>query len=448
MASSAQAISTAPPPPPGFVPETQSSAPAPPPGFVPEGQAAQPRTWLDDAKDAAQGIWEKVNPVSGIQGAAQLAAHPIDTYTADAASRTDIINKAEAAFKKGDYASGVAHALNGIIPFLGPQMEEAGENIQQGQVAKGVGQSVGMGLNLSTPALLKGAGAVASKVVPTGAADALSSRLYQSALKPSTTLPTSKVASAVRTGIENEIPVSPEGLDKLNDLMGDLNNKIAAEIGKNPNAPISKYAVASNLAGTMQRFANQVTPISDLDAIRKTGNEFLQNQPNDIPASQAQAMKQGTYQQLSSKAYGELGTATTEAQKALARGLKEELAKQFPELDSLNAADSKLINLSDVLERAVKRISNHQMLGIGTPIAGAAGSAITGSGAAGGAIGLLKSVIDDPFVKSKLAFAIDRASKGQGAGAGGISRIAAYSSALGNVATGANPNVPTSGSQP
>ena len=43
-------------------------------------------------------------------------------------------------------------------------------------------------------------------------------------------------------------------------------------------------------------------------------------------AADAQAMKQGTYRALGDKAYGELKGASIEAQKAQARGLKEELA--------------------------------------------------------------------------------------------------------------------------
>jgi hypothetical protein len=62
-----------------------------------------------------------------------------------------------------------------------------------------------------------------------------------------------------------------------------------------------------------------------------------------------------------------------------ARGLKEELAVQFPELKQLNARGSQLFDLQPVLEKAVNRIGNHQLIGVGTPIVTGAAKALTGS---------------------------------------------------------------------
>ena len=111
-------------------------------------------------------------------------------------------------------------------------------------------------------------------------------------------------------------------------------------------------------------------------------------------AADAQAMKKGTYTVLGGK-YGEQGSASVEAQKALARGLKEEIATQFPEISNLNAQESKLLDLQPILERAVNRISNHQLVGIGTPVTGAAATAMGGP-TIGKAAMVLKAVLDNP----------------------------------------------------
>jgi hypothetical protein len=250
---------------------------------------------------------------------------------------------------------------------------------------------------------------------------------YQSALKPSTTLSEAERGAVVNTGLQEKIPVTQGGLDKLGGLIDDLNDKISATIATDPNRPINKFAVTSRLGGTAKKFATQVNPESDLNAISESGNEFLRNQPNDIPAADAQALKQGTYRALGDKAYGELKGATIESQKSLARGLKEEIATQFPEINDLNAQDSRAINLQDSLERAVNRIGNHQLLGIGTPIAAGAAKAVTGSNKVAAVAGLLKAVLDNPAVKSNLAIAL----KARGIGAQTIqSRIAGYMGAL------------------
>jgi len=393
------------------------------------------RTWLDSAGDFAKGLWSQVNPITGVKGLAQATSHPIQTYMADAGNRQEILDQAEEDFKSGNYGRGVVRSLYGIIPFLGPQMNQAGTDIGTGKVAQGLGESIGMGLSMTLPSKI---GDVTKLTGPLDT-EAAATRWYQSALKPSTTANPAKVANAISGGLENAIPISKGGLEKLADLTDDLNSKIAAEIASRPNAPINKFAVASRLGDTAKQFSTQVNPIEDLNAIGKSGNEFLENQPVDIPASQAQALKQGTYKQLSGRAYGELGSATIESQKALARGLKEELANAFPELSDLNAQDSKLLDLQGMLQRAVNRISNHQMVGIGTPIMGAGVKAATGSTGIAGAAALAKAVFDDPYIKSQVAIALNKASKGGITIPTAAARYAGYVNALGNVSTSPSP---------
>lgn len=266
-------------------------------------------------------------------------------------------------------------------------------------------------------------------------------KLYQSAMKPSTTIPAAKLGQMIETGLQESIPVSEGGLTELSRLIDDTNDKIKTVIASDPTKTVNKFAVASRLTDTAKRFATQVNPTADLNAVSEAGNEFLATQPGQIPVQDAQALKQGTYQQLSGKAYGEVKTAAVEAQKALARGLKEEIASTFPELTDLNARDSKLYDLEGPLTRAVQRISNHQIIGIGTPIAASAGSVVTSSAKAGVITGLMKAVLDDPLVKSRLAIALSKS--GQGLPMNLVTaQIAAYSDALARASSG-GPQVPS-----
>ena len=215
-------------------------------------------------------------------------------------------------------------------------------------------------------------------------------------------------------------------------LVDDLNDKIKAQIASDPNRPINRLAVATRLGDTADTFKNQVNPSADLNAVQASGDEFMNNQPAQIPAADAQAMKTGTYQQIK-KSYGQMSNATVESQKALARGLKEELANAFPELGDLNSEESQLLGLQPALERAVRRINNQQMIGIGTPIAAGAASALSRSTAVGAATGILKAVFDDPVLKSKIAIGLNK----QGVPFDTAwTRIGAYTNALGNASTG------------
>ncbi len=273
--------------------------------------------------------------------------------------------------------------------------------------------------------------------VPSG--PELAQRLYQSALKPppgSNSL--DDVRQMVATGLDNRIPVSEAGTRKLADLVSDLNDKIKNVIAADPAKTIDPSKVAQRVDDVMPKFANQVNPESDVAALNASKEEFLRqnstpgtpaqpsglvdangnplmseaapSQTKPIAAADAQAMKQNTYKQLGDKAYGELKGAQIEGQKALARGLKEELATQFPELSSLNDKESKLLGLQDALERAVRRIDNKDMLGIGTPIAVGAGAA-AGGGPAAVAAAVLKTALDNPQIKSRLAILLDYAYK-------------------------------------
>lgn len=318
-----------------------------------------------------------------------------------------------------------------------------------GQIGTGalIGEAAGPVVGAGTELLKRGVRrAVLLGKTPTEA--------YEGALKPSTTISPAQRSTIVQTGLENEIPVSKAGLDSLGDLIDDYNQKIKAEIDADPTRPIDPNKVATRADLARAKFAKQVNAQGDLNAIEASKQQFLSEQgakPGTLApamnATDAQAMKQGTYSVLKGK-FGEQGSAAVEAQKALARGLKEEIANQFPEINNLNAAESRLLNLQPVLERAVNRISNHQSVGIGTPIAGAAAKAVTGSGPVAIVAGAIKSVLDNPEFKSKLAIAVSKGAKIPYSQA--AARVQAYSVALGSAALGSqayssadSPNSPT-----
>lgn len=312
------------------------------------------------------------------------------------------------------------------------------KNIGKAGTPEGMQNTLLAGSEMAGGAASTAAGARAIRSQATGR------ELYQSALKPSTKLTETQRNRVLDTGLSEGIPVSKGGQEKLASLMDDVNQSIADKIaaGNTAGATVNKFKVASRLADTYDQMSSQVNPEKAQNAVGRAGNEFLRNQPNEIPLEKAQALKQGTYQQIK-KSYGQLSNAATESQKALGRGLKEEIATQFPEIADLNARDSNLIGLDKQLERAVNRISNHQMMGIGTPLAAAGVKAATGSTGAAAAIGILKAIIDDPLIKSKLAISL---SKGAGIPLSQAQiRVARYGAALAGATSGAVPTRQESG---
>jgi hypothetical protein len=110
--------------------------------------------------DFASALWKQVSPVAGIKGAAQIAAHPIDSIKNDAETRQNIYSNAENEFQNGNYARGAAHLLYAALPFIGPQLDAAGNDFAEGRAARGAGTSVGLGLGLAAPGAIAEAGVI------------------------------------------------------------------------------------------------------------------------------------------------------------------------------------------------------------------------------------------------------------------------------------------------
>lgn len=270
--------------------------------------------------------------------------------------------------------------------------------------------------------------------------------LYQSALRPGLSkknLP--KIDQEVETGLNEGIRVNKAGLRKAEDTIESLNDEIGDKIAAKSDElgpVISPREVASRVRQKLPTFQEQVNPTADLNALEASKNEFLKKHSRDIPytkvrpgteeatgsmvpegpgiikqeapmtLAEAQAEKRGTYRQVKGK-YGELSSAAIEAQKALARGLKEEIVARIPELSKLNAREGALIELQDQLERMIAREGNKNLLGIVPTLM---------SGDVKKFMATL--ALDNPAIKSTIAIALRRAGK-LGITAPGVARSAA-----------------------
>lgn len=196
--------------------------------------------------------------------------------------------------------------------------------------------------------------------------NALAERLMQRAVKPTIKqLKTGDAATAIRTLLDYGISPNEAGVNKLRDLIGGLNDQISDKIA-NSTATIPKSAVLNRLTDVRNTFGNQVSPTSDMNAIQGVADDFV-NHPiypgDDLSVQAAQALKQGTYKTLAKK-YGQMGGAETEAQKGLARGLKEEIGAAVPDVAGLNAEESRLITTLNVAERRALMELNKNPMGL------------------------------------------------------------------------------------
>lgn len=268
-----------------------------------------------------------------------------------------------AAIRSGGFTTGAPIAN----PLLNLATRTAGGTITGGATAglvnpddAGAGALIGGAL----PGAVKVAGVAGGRLA--SAIDGAAERLMQSAIKPTIKqLKTGDAATAVRMLLDYGINPTMGGVQKLRSLIGDLNTQITDRIAASP-ATIDKQAVVNRLADVRKAFGNQVSPTADLNAIQGVADDFLAHPSipgSQIPVQLAQDMKQGTYKVLSKK-YGQMGGAEVEAQKGLARGLKEEIANAVPEIAGLNAQESKLITTLNVTERRALMEMNKNPMGL------------------------------------------------------------------------------------
>ena len=223
-------------------------------------------------------------------------------------------------------------------------------------VPPGVAAAGGLAANVAVqaaPSVI--GGTITARLAPEIQSGAKS--VMQSALKPpKEMLVKGKAAEAIDTLLKEGANVTPGGVAKLQDKISLLNDEIMEAV-KSSGAKIDVNKVATSLEFARKKFMNQVLWQKDSAVVDKAWREFLSNPlfrgKENIPVQIAQKLKQGTYQMLGSKPYGELSSAETEAAKSLAHGLKEEIAKAVPGIDKLNKAESELLNAKIMAELRV-----------------------------------------------------------------------------------------------
>jgi hypothetical protein len=220
----------------------------------------------------------------------------------------------------------------------------------------------------------------------------------------------------------NNTPVSPQDVkaNLLSKLKG-IKSKIMEEQVNGGSPP--EEALNSHRTGTVQWAIDLLEKQGDtgLEQLRKTFGDLSNPDNVDVSfhPSAVQGIKQDIYKRRES-AYSETGvkrsTTTTAAEKSVANHAKVELEKLFPEIKGLNAEDGARIELQDALRRAVSRKWNTNILTTGHTIAGVGvglGTALASGGNIPAALAAtaIAVLIDNPLVKTKLAFALSKARK-------------------------------------
>lgn len=229
--------------------------------------------------------------------------------------------------------------------------------------------ALGFAANVATqaiPALLSsfnvGAGPVAS------ATEKPAAWMMQNAVKPHVDdLSSGAADKAVKTMLEETISPTRGGMVKTNKIVDKLHKQVEEGVAASP-AEVSVEAVGQRLLPTYERAVAQANPKPDLAAIKQAWEDFVESPlvagQEKIPVQVAHAIKRGTQQSLGSKSYGELGSAAIEAQKGIARGLREETAEAVPNIVEALKREAALMNVKDVAMARALMEANKNPLGL------------------------------------------------------------------------------------
>lgn len=191
--------------------------------------------------------------------------------------------------------------------------------------------------------------------------------MMQKAFKPyREDLASGDAQRAISTMLRERIQPTEAGMDTTRNLVRQLNNSVEARIAQSPET-VNVARVGSYLQKPHQQAQTQVNPSTDVAAVRSVWDDFSRNAARgqtEIPAMRAHELKKGTYRQLGAKSYGEVGSMTTEAQKALARGLREETMSKVPGAMPALKREASLMNVLDVAEKRVLTQMNNNPTGL------------------------------------------------------------------------------------
>lgn len=194
-------------------------------------------------------------------------------------------------------------------------------------------------------------------------------KLMQAAVKPSTAKYTpTEIKQGMNTMLREQIAPTPGGVDSGAALVNKIHSGVEKSIDAS-NANVGVSAVTSRLDDPMKRFGMQVNPQADVAAIEDVWTKFLTNPhiqgKTEIPVQLAHQLKKGTYQSLGGKSFGEVGSAATEGQKALARGLREEVATAVPSVVEPLKREAAILNALEMASARAAQQGNLNPFGLG-----------------------------------------------------------------------------------
>lgn len=242
-------------------------------------------------------------------------------------------------------------------------------------------------------------------------------KLYQSAAKM--VVKEADRTRIVQTALDEGILPDLEGLNKLDSIMIELDDKISKAIDAAQTAgtkmPVEElFKEFEALEAKFKLSGKPKESNRAINRIRRNFEEVYQN-TESLPPAKVQALKRRIYKDL--QGYYDIvknSPASVDAQQAMAKASKEFLETIAPEIGAYNKRYGNLIELRKVLEKPAARIQKRAIIGIGSGAKTTIGTAIGhafGSAEIGVIAGISFSILTDPIVQARIAVTMNKIAK-------------------------------------
>lgn len=290
-------------------------------------------------------------------------------------------------------------------------------------IAKGGGQATKLGNaidkvgNVIDP--LTGVVKAPVAAVETMTGQPISRQLYQSAMKPSTTIPKNQRVELLDQGLELGATPTIRSQNKIEEKKQSVYDDIEALENSVDASTTSPQGRLFDHVDEVRRdynppILNSAEALATIDKVVDAQLEALYlNGGQPLTVKDLSRIKKHIYKNVSfdkKQASRSIDQPAEETMKAIARSAKEQIEEIIPDVKTLNAEYGKIANVQDKIQNpASARVGNRDLVGIGAPIKVTAGAALDGG--VGTVLGGILGLVDAPVTKSNLAVATNRAGK-------------------------------------
>jgi hypothetical protein len=396
--------------------------------------AAQPSEPSPPSDEYSEFPMERARPtLQPIAPLARSAAGAAAPYAPTAGAVVGGILGAPAAAATGPGAPAVEAGAIGLGYLAGTQLQNRLERYAQGAPQGGLGQATQETVGeIPNAAFVGMSGPVIGKATEIGleaaakGLDVLSRRMYEAVLKiPPRSVPKFLRDKAVKVGLEGKFAPTEGGYEKLSEAIKDANNAIATTIERDPNKRLELQVILNRIEELKAKYkgvAGREQIVDKINALRDSWvKDYMKDGSFELTGKEAQEAKLAihrVFHQRYGKPVVNYSQEEFQTNEAIAKGIRQELTRVYPELAELNAKDSAMLELQKQLAAAVNRTRNWDIVGLVDLIGGGVGSTVgafrddEGSVWKGAASGLmLTRILRSPHVMSRLAFALSKASK-------------------------------------